>query len=106
DPWEVLFERARRERDPGASDLVPYWVYPIEGGARIERHVPALPMSRDLERYESLRRLLAVYRMAFGQSRQDDLIAFLLSRMQLEQARALADELRIDLTPPGPVPGL
>lgn len=22
DPWEILFERARRERDPGASDLV------------------------------------------------------------------------------------
>jgi hypothetical protein len=100
DPWAILFERARRDRDPRTSDLVPFWVYPVQGGARIERHVPALPMSRDLERYESLRRSLAVYRMAFGQSRQDDLIAFLLSRMPLEQARATADELRIDLAPP------
>jgi hypothetical protein len=57
-------------------------------------------MSRDLERYENLRRSLAVYRMAFGQSRQDDLIAFLLSRMPLDQARSTADELRIDLAPP------
>jgi hypothetical protein len=102
DPWEVLFDRARRERTVD-SDLVPYWVYPIKGGARIERHVPALPMSRDLERYESLRRSLAVYRMAFGQSRQDDLIAFLLSRMPLDQAHEVADQLRIDLTPPASV---
>jgi hypothetical protein len=100
DPWTILFEQARRDRDPGATDLVPFWVYPIEGGAMIERHVPALPMSRDLERYESLRRSLAIYRMAFGQPRQDDLIAFLLSRMPLEQARTIADELRIDLAPP------
>jgi hypothetical protein len=100
DPWEVLFDRARCDRNTDVSDLVPYWVYPIEGGARIERHVPALPMSRDLERYESLRRSLAVYRMAFGQSRQEDLIAFLLSRMPLDQARSIAHELRIDLTPP------
>jgi len=100
DPWETLFEQARGDRDPAASDLVPYWVYPVDGGARIERHVPALPMSRDLERYESLRRALAIYRMAFGQSRQDDLIAFLLSRMPLDQAREIAEELRIDLTPP------
>src|SRR5205807_5172673 len=90
DPWETLFEQARRDRDPSASDLVPYWVYPIAGGARIERHVPALPISRDLERYESLRRSLAIYRMAFGQPRQDDLIAFLLSRMPLDEARAIA----------------
>jgi hypothetical protein len=105
DPWTVLFEQARCERDPGTSDLVPYWVYPVEGGARIERHVPALPMSRDLERYENLRRSLAVYRMAFGQARQDDLIAFLLSRMPLDEARDLARELRIDLSPPVPALG-
>jgi hypothetical protein len=106
DPWAILFERARRERDQSANDLVPYWVYPVDGGARIERHVPALPMSRDLERYDNLRRSLAVYRMAFGQSRQDDLIEFLLSRMPLDQAREIADELRIDLTPPSRLAGL
>jgi hypothetical protein len=99
DPWDTLFERARGDRATD-SDVIPYWVYLTDGGARIERHVPALPMSRDLERYERLRRSLAVYRMAFGQSRQDDLIDFLLSQMSLERAREVAEQLRIDLTPP------
>lgn len=102
DPWEALFERARKDRGTEANDLVPYWIYPIEGGAKIERHVPALPMSRDLETYERVRRSLAVYRMAFGQARQDDLVDFLLSRLPPNQASAVADELRIDLAPTPP----
>ncbi len=99
DPWTRLFALAKADRDPGQNDLVPFWLYPVEGGACIERHVPALPLSRDLERYEQLRRALAVYRIAFGQSRQDDLIAYLLSQMPEEQAREIADDLRIDLSP-------
>jgi len=101
DPWARLFAQAKADRAPEHNDLVPFWLYPLEGGAFIERHVSALPLSRDLERYEQLCRALAVYRIAFGQARQDDLIAYLLSQMPEEQARAIADDLRIDLTPGG-----
>lgn len=52
-----------------------------------EPHVAPIPRSLD------------VYRMAFSQPSQDDPIAFLLSRMPLDHARTVADELRIDLTP-------
>lgn len=98
DPWAMMFERARPE-DPGPlPDLIPYWIYP--GGAKIQREVPAVPMSRDLERLDSLRRAMAVYRMVFGQPRQDDLLEYILECADPEHLRALIADLTIDLTPP------
>jgi hypothetical protein len=98
DPWEALFEAARQGRDAGASDLVPYWLFPLDGGAVIERHVPNLPLSRDIGRYAALKRALAVYRMVFGQPRQDELVEFLITRAGAGSALDGAD-LRIDLSP-------
>ena len=70
DSWHQLFESARSARGGETSDLEPFWVYTTEGGAHIERHLPMIPLSKDVERANGLRRSLAVYRMAFGQSRQ------------------------------------
>ena len=56
----------------------PYWLFP--GSAKIERHVPVLPFSRDVDRFNELRRALTIYRMVFGQSRQEDLMTYLLSK--------------------------
>jgi hypothetical protein len=99
DPWSHAFRLAAADRDPTQGDLVPFWIYPKAGGAHIERHVLALPLSRDLDRLESLRSALAVYRLAFGQARQDDLVAYLVSRLGQEGAEQLAARLRIDLRP-------
>ena len=82
DPWESLFKAGKRDRKDGSGDLVPFWIYPLEGGAKIERHVPALPLSVDRERMEQLQKSLVVYRMVFGQSRQEDLAAFLMNRLE------------------------
>lgn len=101
DPWERLFERARVDRDAGATDLIPYWIYPVEGGARIDRYVPALPLSRDAARLEALLRSLVVYRAAIGQPRQEDLVNYLLRHLPEDEVDAVVDALRIDLTPPG-----
>jgi len=100
DPWQSLFDKAQHERSQGTSDLVPFWVYPLSGGAKIERHVPALPLSRDRERLEALRRSLAVYRMIFGQPRQEDLMAYLLNHFSAEELGTIRDQLRINLSPP------
>jgi hypothetical protein len=97
DPWEALFMAGKRDRGDGSSDLVPFWIYP-EGNARIERYVPALPLSRDRERLKELKKSLAIYRMVFGQSRQEDLVAFLMNHLNNEDM----DKLRIDLSPPRP----
>jgi len=99
DPWSAMFMAASGDREAGLSEVVPYWVYAVPGGAQIERHVPALPLSRDAVRLEALKRSLAVYRLVFGQPRQDDLVAYLQSRFSEDTIRRLLDELRIDLSP-------
>jgi hypothetical protein len=98
DVWETAFERGRKNRSPMENDLVPYWMFP--GAAKIERHVPALPFSREVDRLNGLRRVLAIYRMVFGQSRQEDLITYLLAQIPESERDALVAELQIDLSPP------
>jgi hypothetical protein len=99
DPWEAMFEMARQERHEGSIDIVPYWVYTGEGKARIERYVPALPLSRDRIRADALKRAVASYRLAFGQPRQEDLLAYLAGAIAPEELEHLADELKINLAP-------
>lgn len=97
DVWGTIFELARERRLPGKSDLVPYWIF--AGDSKIERHVPALPFSREVEHLNGLRHALAIYRMVFGQSRQEDLIAYLLAQIPENQRDAIVAELQIDLSP-------
>ncbi len=74
EPWHAMFDAAAEERD--GDELVPYWVF-RHGPARIERHVPALPLSREEGMHDSLKRSTAAYRLVFGQPRQDDLLSYL-----------------------------
>ena len=97
DAWEKAFELGRAGRSPEENDLIPYWLFP--GDSKIERHVPALPFSREVERLHGLRRSLAIYRMVFGQSRQEDLIAYLLAEVPEGERAAIVAELQMDLSP-------
>lgn len=106
DPWDCLFAAGKRDRAPDANDLVPFWIYPIEKGAAIERHVPHLPLSRDSERLTHLKQSLILYRMVFGQSRQEDLIAYLSRRLSLTEVNQIAHRLQIRLEPPSNQPAL
>jgi phosphoglycolate phosphatase-like HAD superfamily hydrolase len=99
DPWSAVFRTARQTREDCSSDLVPFWVCTVEGGARIERHVPSLPMSRDRERADLLRQSLTVYRMAFGQNRQEDLVAYLTGLVPADQVERVSADVAIDLSP-------
>jgi len=99
DPWIAMFESARKARNDGENDLVPFWIYPVDGGARIERYVPSLPLTRDRQLIEALRRSLAVYRLVFGQPRQDDLVAYLIQHVPKDSLDELVKRLRIDLSP-------
>lgn len=100
DPWSDMFAAASDEREVGTSEIVPYWVFPAEGGAKVERHVPALPLSSDRGRLEVLRRALVLYRMVFGQPRQEELVRYLQKTVPQEDIERLSSELRIDLSPP------
>lgn len=101
DPWEKLFEAADYEtKEKGrGSDLVPYWHMP-EGEARIERFVPLMPLSKDVFRLKHALKVLALYRLAFGQPRQEDLLEHLLSRDFSDQDfDKLKQTLVINLSP-------
>lgn len=99
DPWNLLFTAAADNRQIGDNDLVPYWLFPLEDGAKIERHVPTTMLSRDYQKLMALRRSLAIYRMVFGQPRQEDLLQFLLERFDDDTVKKLIGEMRIDLSP-------
>jgi len=99
DVWQAMFQAAEKERTPEENDLVPYWIYPVEGGFKIERHVPVLPMSREIEQLSALRNSLAIYRMVFGQPRQDDLLEYLQGKIPADKLAEYMDQLRIDLSP-------
>ncbi len=96
DPWEAMFAAARRAT-PSRSELVPYWIY--EGPAKIERRVPMLPFSRETTRLAWLKRSLAIYRLAFGQPRQDDLLAHLTRLIGEGVDPRDLEELQIKLQP-------
>jgi hypothetical protein len=99
DPWDRLFAAAIAQ-SADASEMVPYWAY-LDGpdGAFIERHVLSYALSRDVARLRSVKDSLVIYRLAFGQPHQQDLLDFLMATHTPESAKRLAELLRIDLSP-------
>lgn len=93
DPWHALFRAAEASRPPGDPQINPYWVFPREGGAAIERYVPAMPLSHEARHHDRLLRTLVAYRLVMGQPRQESLLHY------IEES---ADWMQIDLTPPAP----
>jgi hypothetical protein len=100
DVWHEVFALAASERTPNDRGLVPYWLFPLTDGAWIERHVPLYSLSREEVRYRDLQRQLGAYRLVFGQPRQDELLAYLLNRVDPQKLREMSELLRVDLTPP------
>ncbi|QYD69024.1 helicase [Paraburkholderia edwinii] len=99
DLWNGLFNLAVENRPADSNDLIPYWIYETEGGARIERTVMALPLSCDEARYRRLKRSLALYRLVFAQPRQEDLLACLEQTMSENDAKREVARWRISLRP-------
>ena len=98
DPWADMFREASKgPLKAQGGGLIPFWVY-TDGPARIERYVPSLPLSREVEKLQDLKRSLAVYRLAFGQPRQDDLNAYLIG-LPTALREQVCHECLIDLTP-------
>ena len=99
DPWAAMFAAARVETNV-ETDLVPYWIY--DGPTKVERRVPMLPYSSEVSRLRWLKKSVAVYRLAFGQPRQDDLMEYLRTlqgHLSIEDLEAL----QIRLAPPSTV---
>ena len=66
----------------------------------MQRRVPLLPFSREVDQLRRLVGSLAVYRLAFGQPRQQDLVEY-LSKLREDADELDLDQFRISLEPPG-----
>jgi len=96
DPWSAAYELGKDEQIR-LGEFAPHWVYP--GPAKIERHLSTYPLSVDLARLERVKSDLALYRLPFGQPRQEDMLELLRNQGVEMQPERMA-ELRIDLSPP------
>ncbi len=96
--WNRLFIVAEKEKAESKtaykSDLVPYWHTETTNDIKIERYVPLLPYSRDIDKYKNLLKILTYYRLTFGQARQDELIDALNGKVDKE----VFNELMINLS--------
>ena len=96
DVWTELFRAAEKERQPGQSELVPYWCFGKNQDIKIERIVPMYPMSKDGLSYERLVKILSMYRLTLGQARQEELLEYLFKEFKdTEELK----KLFIDLSP-------
>lgn len=119
--WDAAFAvTVARSADAPSGDgalcgLHPHWVYrPVEqaagvtaatSGAQIRRHVLMYSGSRDVENYKRLKAELSLYRLAFGQPRQHDLVELLTARTQAADAAHVERALRrcsLNLSPVTP----
>jgi hypothetical protein len=100
--WDALFSVADREErlGTGKCELIPFWHVEADN-FQIERIIPFYPFSRDRARLSSLLKTLALYRLAFGQPRQAELVEHLLTNISEARIKEIRDKLMIDLSPIG-----
>ena len=98
--WDSLFKVAdKAERvGTGKCELIPYWHVKADD-FQIERIIPFYPFSRDRAKLASLMKTLAIYRLAFGQPRQAELVEHLLNNISEDQLSEVRSKLIIDLSP-------
>lgn len=103
DFWDDLFRIAAFMEREGTTkcELVPYWHVETDRFERycIERIIPFYPFSRDRAKLSSILRTLAIYRLAFGQPRQSELIDHLLKHIPPNKIPDIRKRLLIDLSP-------
>lgn len=100
DFWAEIFSIAdKKTKSQRSSDLVPYWHLPM-GSAQIKRFVPMMPLSKDVAKFDKALKVLALYRLAFGQPRQEELLDNLLKRHFTEDEIAIiTQKLVVNLSP-------
>lgn len=96
DIWKELFEAAVKERQEGQSELIPFWCLGKNQSIKIERLVPMYPLSKDELKYERLIKILSLYRLTLGQSRQEELLEYLFKEFR---DTSELKKLFIDLSP-------
>jgi len=98
DVWDEIFKKASNDHKSNSNDMIPYWIF--DKKYKVIRNVPIIPFSKDDMHFKALIKTLALYRLAFGQPRQDELLKVLenskISQFDVESLQ----NLMIDLSPP------
>lgn len=100
DPWSLMFSMALDERGEEENDLKPYWILDTRDGVAVNRRILAPALSWETQAAVPLKNSLALYRMVFGQPRQQDLLGLLQHRMNHGEIPSELAEFRMDLSPP------
>ena len=99
DVWSSLFEMAKSEKHNAklVCDIVPNWLINSDNDdtVGIERIVPLYKYSRDIQKYNHMKKVLGNYKLTFGQPRQEELVEALSCCLD----EAEKDELLINLSP-------
>jgi hypothetical protein len=96
-----MFEYGCQDRG-NANDLVPYWIYENEscqGPFHIERLIPILPFSREINRLELLKKALVAYRSVIGQPRQQEILETISNRVSGSEINGVIRKISINLSP-------
>ncbi|HEY5557726.1 helicase-related protein [Acetobacterium sp.] len=97
DIWNEMFDKASIcEKEAGSSDLVPFWCLPNNQSVKIERIVPMYPFSQDISKYDRLLKILSLYRLTLGQTKQEDLLEYIFDN---DIDKDSLKEIFIDLSP-------
>lgn len=96
--WKTLFELENKSKKE-TSDMIPFWHINDNEKIFIERNIPFHPFSKDIEKYDRLKKTLAIYRLTFGQPNQENLIETLQEKLAPEEIEFIRKELLIDLSP-------
>jgi len=114
--WHSVFQVVT-EKSQGNSrfkhGLFPHWIYQSQGAPRagvadqsiIRRHLLFYAGSRDRQHYIELKNALALYRLVFGQPRQQDILEQVFAQGHTQEPQNLKKSLAkymINLSPFGP----
>lgn len=103
DVWSNLFEIANRHErlSSSRSEVTPYWhIDRNEDEPGIERVIPLFPYSSDVGRLSRIMKTLALYRLAFGQPRQVELVDHVLKNgLSPDEVAEVVKRLTVDLSP-------
>ena len=102
--WSAFFKCAEEINTDDVSGIKPYWYLDNnklgEESTMIERFVPIHKYSKDQNKYDQLKATLGLYRLTFGQPRQEELVeAFKESQLTIEEIETLRKTLLINLSP-------
>lgn len=98
DGWPALVKHAEsHNQERKTTDLSPHWHSP-EGATRINRIVPLIPLSRDAQRFDTMQRILSLYRLTFGQPGQEELARYLGRLSEDREGQVLLQEIKDKLT--------